>query len=194
MTAESGDALCATPDSNFQTARREHLLVATVVKIRSRADTISRSRGAMRPSFGSRPALTIERACGTPGARCTLARTPMPSSAREVRPRGRIHRNHPAFRTRWCYGLLRGTPDDRSTGFPSPFQERCRRPAPLYEAAIRQRRPNARRCVRMTRLGPSGCRALRQSHNARPPHPRLAIVTIALAPLSEAGCTRTTII
>ena len=123
-----------------------------------------------------------------------LARTPMPSSAREVRPRGRSHRNHPAFRTRWCYGLLRGTPDDRSTGFPSPFQERCRRPAPLYEAAIQQRRPNARRCVRMTRLGPSGCRALRQSHNARPPHPRLAIVTIALAPLSEAGCTRTTII
>ncbi len=141
------------------------------------------------------PALTIERACGTPGApmhpwpgrRC---RRRQGRCAREVGVTGIIRRSA----RDGVNGLLRGTPDDRSTGFPSPFQERCRRPAPLYEAAIGQYRPNARRCVRMTRLGPSGCRALRQSRNARPPHPRLAIVTIALAPLSEAGCTRTTII
>ena len=141
------------------------------------------------------PALTIERACGTPGARCTLGPDADAVVGKGGAPEvfgvtGIIRRSA----RDGVNGLLRGTPDDRSTGFPSPFQERCRRPAPLYEAAIEQHCPNARRCVRMTRLGPSGCRALRQPRHARPPHPRLAIVTIALAPLSEAGCTRTTII
>ena len=78
-----------------------------------RADTPSRSRGAVRPRFAVElPAHKNQRAQGRPGARCT--RGLVCNCAQRTRTRAyRFSGNIPAFPAQWLDGLLRALPGER---------------------------------------------------------------------------------
>jgi hypothetical protein len=64
-------------------------------------DTVSRSRGAIRPGLAGNFRPEISRACGMPGARCTRSPVCEDGGKNAHEYSQRSHRNHPASRTQW---------------------------------------------------------------------------------------------